>query len=255
MAVGNVITNRKYWAIAITAFILPSLFVFSFLALNKGDFFKIENLEFSLEGPVNQQGYFEAQVKKTQQDFDGLIGSSIWDVSRKNIQEILLAKPWVEGFMLIKHWPSSIEVSIQISPVLFFISHKGKLRPYFANHQQGGEVKDISELNIAPTIEFQTSGNIDEPILRDAATLAQTISSTNLMGHQNIEKIHWSKAKGFRAFLHSPKTEVLLGSADFIGRAERVTQVLEYLQRHQIEARVIDSNFTKKVLVRLRNQL
>ena len=35
-------------------------------------------------------------------------------------------------------------------------------------------------------------------------------------------------------------------------KAQRVSQVLEYMETRQLEARVIDANLSKKVLVRLR---
>jgi cell division protein FtsQ len=37
-------------------------------------------------------------------------------------------------------------------------------------------------------------------------------------------------------------------------KADRVGQVLDYLEKHELDARVIDANLTKKVLVRLRKR-
>ena len=45
---------------------------------------------------------------------------------------------------------------------------------------------------------------------------------------------------------------VNLGDDEVLKKSLRVSQVLNYVDEHQLDARVIDANLSKKVLVRLR---
>jgi cell division protein FtsQ len=47
---------------------------------------------------------------------------------------------------------------------------------------------------------------------------------------------------------------VKLGNENFESKSLRVSQVIDYIENKQIEARVIDANLSQKVLVRLRKE-
>jgi cell division protein FtsQ len=67
-----------------------------------------------------------------------------------------------------------------------------------------------------------------------------------------ISDLHFHPKEGFWVRLVNNKIHVNLGEDGMRMKSRRVSEVLDYINTHNFQARVIDANLSKKVLVRLR---
>lgn len=106
----------------------------------------------------------------------------------------------------------------------------------------------------------------DRPILRGAqfmkepglrARIANQIAELpeeGLFSQKSISEIHFKPKSGFELVLMKHGTRVLVAEDELSQKSSRIEQVLNYLENQRIEGRVIDVRFSKKVVVKPRNQ-
>ena len=82
--------------------------------------------------------------------------------------------------------------------------------------------------------------------------LAQLPQNGSALSVSQIESLEYDEKDGFALNLKVSQVKVQMGSDRIKVKTARVEQVLNYLMSRQMEARVIDANLSKKVLVRLR---
>ena len=79
------------------------------------------------------------------------------------------------------------------------------------------------------------------------------ISKNELFNNKNISELRFREKEGLRVLLNTG-LEVELGKEDILNKSMRVEKVLQYLKSNSITCRAIDASFSKKVVVRLRNE-
>ena len=84
--------------------------------------------------------------------------------------------------------------------------------------------------------------------------LLNQLPSKGLLTPDQISEIQFNDEDGFLITLIKTGQQIRFGTDSFEIKSLRANQVLDYLQSKGLESRVIDLNFSKKVLVRLRNQ-
>jgi hypothetical protein len=255
-----------------------------FQSLVQIGFFHIKPIHFILEGEANQslakesaqdlnqsiskdvtQSFgkistqkvvYESSMDAVYKMFKPLEGVNIWDIQTDAVAKKLWKLPWVKNFSIFKKWPNEIEVRIEVAPVLFIHYNKKQYRLFFEGYKWGGFL-DSKKPELDKPLLVTESKNISDDIVTTTVYLLELLQKQKYLSVKNLEHIFWSPKKGYILQLKQPQTEVLLGFLDDgldESKLNRVTHVLDYLDQHKIEARVIDSNFTKKVVVRLRNQ-
>jgi hypothetical protein len=93
----------------------------------------------------------------------------------------------------------------------------------------------------------------DVQLRRQAVDLMNEIPFEGVFHQGLISEVRFDKHKGFELLLTNGWTRVNMGKEDFSRRVRFIERVLNYLQEHKMQARVIDARFSKKVVVRLRN--
>jgi hypothetical protein len=74
------------------------------------------------------------------------------------------------------------------------------------------------------------------------------------VSQKTVSEIYFDRAKGLVLVLLPDGVEILLGNQDHARRVLRIRRVVEYLQSEDIKGKTIDARFSKKVVVRLRNE-
>ena len=92
----------------------------------------------------------------------------------------------------------------------------------------------------------------ESKVRENAIRLLKSLPSHGSFSSSKISEIGFSSKEGFWTDLLHKELRVKLGSENFESKSIRVSQVLDYIENKQIEARVIDANLSQKVLVRLR---
>ena len=71
------------------------------------------------------------------------------------------------------------------------------------------------------------------------------------MSRTKLSEVSYDRRDGYWIQLIDSNVKIKFGENDFAMKSARVSQVLEYLEKKDLKARVIDANLSKKVLVRL----
>ena len=190
-----------------------------------------------------------SQIHQMTQAYKGL---SLWRVSLVEVQKKLSLYPFIKQVQVQKSWPHSLEISYSL-PSLKAIHQvgAGQFKLLTEDGQWLGPTK-WSKLPRLPWIKGEWINK--RPAMKEGVLgLLRQLPDKGPMSSTQISEIQFNELDGFLLTLVKSAQQIRFGSENFQTKAQRVSQVLEYLQIRGLESRVIDANFSKKVLVRLRN--
>lgn len=231
---------------------IPSLLVAAAYHLEQNGFFNVEKIkiEVSKEMPTHAN-FLPPLQKELTQDLKTFRGHSLWAISIKNLSQVLESKEWIKSYHVRRQWPQTLVVQVEPYEVeLLLMGAKGELLPVI---EQGKVLKPVLAKNspdvvLAPSEEFKKN-----PELRKKAIeVLRELPTAGAFTRQDVSEITIQPKEGFWMTLAKSGAVVKMGDEQIALRAARVAKVVEYLETKQFDARVIDANLSKKVLVRLR---
>jgi cell division protein FtsQ len=234
--------------------ILPAAITGTIWHLQKKGFFNIDNIDVVVENSVNQAAYLQPLVKILDNNLESLRGTSLWNVDIQHVHDTLAQMPWIENISLSRRWPSKLRVTVRAKAVdLVLMTKSGRFMPIAEN----GESLPSIELKQVPDVAILQGENFEtRPELRKrAADLLKEIPAEGAFSKKTISEIHYDDRDGFWLTLVKDGIRVKIGQDQVSLKSARVSHVLEYIESRDLDARVIDANLSKKVLVRLRKRL
>jgi cell division septal protein FtsQ len=179
-------------------------------------------------------------------------GRLVWELPLKQIQEVVSRDKRVKRVAVYREFPSRVRIEIEPhTPLLAYLARDGRIYPV---------ARDATLLpallgHEAPDLPILRGDELrDEPALREIAVeLLSAIPDQGSLAKNVISEIVYSRKDGFKMFISGHGGEVKLGDTDFGPKISRVQKVLSYLDSQNIKSRVIDARFSKKVVVRVRN--
>ena len=232
--------------------VLPAILVATVFHLNKSGFFNIQRVEIILVNPLpGQTQFLKPLVEKLEKDLVQYQGMSLWDIKLKTVSKQLKQLEWIESSSLKRSWPTSLTVRVKPYEVkLLFLGKGGRLVPIIRD----GSFLDAVDAKQAPDVAILDGEVFSKtPELRKkAVAVMEEIPETGGFSKQTISEIRYDQKEGFWMSLIKTGMKVKIGEDQVALKAARVSQVVDYLENHRFDARVIDANLSKKVLVRLR---
>lgn len=180
-----------------------------------------------------------------------LRGHSLWSLDLDGLNAQVAAMNWVNELQVHRRWPDRLEIQIVPKEVKFlFVGKGGQLFPVL----QDGTFLSPVAVDALPDVVLLRGDDFvkNKELLARALKTLDQIPSEGSFSKKSISEIRYDGKSGFWATLMKAGVKVKLGEDQIVLKADRVSQVLDYLEGHQFDARVIDANLTKKVLVRLR---
>jgi cell division protein FtsQ len=236
-------------------FVLLLLLALSLVGLihDKG-FLLVNEIEVGFEDPqLLQSPYWKSLITKIKPQLAYFENKNTWQISLSKIANQLQKETWVKDVSVSRTWPNKIKIKIKNkTPEVLVLDSEGRLHPV----DQAGELLPIMGWN-------ESSG---EPILRGNNFLAKfdlrkkmldffsQLPAEGPFSKKQISDILYNESEGFIATLVWKSLQVKLGFEPSTLVSLRISQVIDYLQTRNINVRVIDANFSKKVLVKMRNQ-
>lgn len=232
--------------------ILPLSLAGSLFYLNKTGFFNIQKVEIVLENPpIGQEQFLKPNVDGLEAKLAKYRGVSLWNIKLKNISKEVSALNWIESLNVKRSWPATLTVYVHPHEVkLLFMSKSGKLVPII----KSGVFLDPVETREAPDVvllEGETFLKKSE-LRKKAVEVIEQIPAEGSFSKKTISEIRHDSKEGFWMTMIKTGIRVKMGEDQMALKAARVSQVVDYLESRQFDARVIDANLSKKVLVRLR---
>ncbi|MDW8190487.1 MAG: hypothetical protein RMK80_05900 [Pseudobdellovibrionaceae bacterium] len=229
---------------------------FSLSFLKEGDFFKISQVDVTFHGGEYLEDLYPGLKAEFEEKTRRWLGKDLWQVDL--FWSGISPEFWMDDVEMRIMWPGRITLKVQVSEVLFIKKEGAKFIPFFSNSEWGPPlgIKNLSEHWTIVEWEQKTDDDDDDD---DQERWIEVVSffKNYLLKHpfsKSVKKIRYDREEGFILELMGGATSVLLGHQLSAERFDRVTQVITFLQLKKLEARVIDAEFDKKVLVKLRNQ-
>lgn len=227
---------------------------YSIYALDQNGFFQIQKINIVFKTQSDQKSYASNYVEKLDEQFQKFQGQSLWSFSLQNISEVLKQQKWIKDFRISRSWPSTIEIDIEAHEISLLLTdtqklNLGLLRPVTVE----GDLLPEIDSRQAPSKALLRGDvflkNIDKR--KQAIALLKSLPAEGKMGVGSLSEINYNSKEGFWISMIQSDLKVKLGEDQFAMKSARVSQVMDYLEKKNLKARVIDANLSKKVLVRL----
>lgn len=231
--------------------LIPASLALSFWLLDRRGFFDLEHIEIILTKNTDQTRFMRPLVLDLDHQLEQLRGHSLWGLNLDEMNAKIAGLNWVSELQVRRHWPDRLEIQIVPKEVKFlFVGKGGQLFPVL---QDGTFLSPVAVESLPDVVllrgdDFVTNKNL----LIKALRALDDIPSEGSFSKKSISEIRYDQKAGFWATLMKAGIQVKLGEDQLVLKSERVAQVIDYLEARSFDARVIDANLTKKVLVRLR---
>jgi len=231
--------------------ILPGALAAALYQLHQNGFFNIDQVEVVIEDIPSQRQFLKPSVLNLEEQLLRFKGESLWEISLRKVSDLIENKEWVRSVHVSRSWPSTLKVTVKAHEVkMLYIGQQQQLYPVV---EDGRLLSPVSS-ELAPDVVLLDGDKFyRRPELRKRAVeVLNEIPSEGAFSRPQISEVRYDQKEGFWFTLVRSGIEVKMGEDQVAIKAARVSQVLDYLQQRQIDARVIDANLSKKVLVRLR---
>ncbi len=187
---------------------------------------------------------------------------NLWWVNVNEIATRIRSLPGVKDVVVERVPPQTLKIMIVPESIRFmYVSRTGKLYPVT---ESSNVLKDFKSKQY-PDVPITRDKNIiqNSKIRAQAVDLVSSLPSRGLFSTSSISELELdarsamkldsenSKRDFWLALIH-PDVKVKMSSQNSSVKAERVERVLDYTLKHNLHARVIDSEYSKKVVVKLR---
>lgn len=234
-------------------FLLVNLVLFGTVAavMYRSGLFKVSNVQLIAAKDSSGRMMFDEYRAGLEHRLAQIKGVNIWEADVGAIAAHAESLSWVRKVAVRRIFPSTIRVEVEPKAIAAVIAtDKGKLLPL------------SNEADLLPPLPAKRFPDVpvirDRKILKDVALRQKTVGilrelpESGLMSRANIAEISADQGKEFWLSLVEDNLKVKIGSTHVPLRAARVEKVLEYLRSNNMQARVIDADFSKKVVVKLR---
>jgi cell division protein FtsQ len=215
---------------------------------------KVNQIEVIMDDvSLNKSPYWNDLLGKIRPRLTEFETKNIWQVPLIKIAGKFQSEAWVNNVTVSREWPQRIRVKVKNKKIkLLLLNSEGRLIPI----DEKGEFLPIIQWSQAPSLPLLRGAVLNSQInlRKKMLDFFDQLPESGLFSTKQISDITYNEVDGFIATLVWKSLQVKLGFEPSTLVSLRISQVLEYLQSRNINVRVIDANFSKKVLVKLRNQ-
>lgn len=242
----KIYTRWIFYSLCLAGLIGIGVYYFPHITL-----FQIQEIPVEIKSSSTHQYFAEQMKDNVKAKLSFLNEQNVWLVSLKKIYEQVSSESWIESINLKRVFPNRLKIDIKSKEIIFvFVNQKNEFIPIL----EDGLTVPAQAANLLPDVPvLRIKKNIfNEETLKKITALMKLIPRENFFSLSNIKEVNWSDDEGLSLSLLKPDAEIIFGSEEIDKRSKRVQNVLSYLDTQSQKARVIDSRFSKKVLVRLR---
>lgn len=218
---------------------------------NKNHIFTVNKIEVVTKNSDLPE-HFLIYLNQLQDDLSMFEGEDLWKIEMDKISEILSKHQWISEYRIYRRFPQTLRIEYEITKSMaLFLNSKGKL---FVINEKSQVLPPI-EIKKAPLLPVIQETKIlkDELLRKRVVDVLKQIPQEGSLTLRSISEV--SLGKNNELFLKhlGSKSLIKIGSSDLDIKSARVAKVLDYLDNNNLQWRVIDADFSKKVLVKLRN--
>jgi cell division septal protein FtsQ len=215
-------------------------------------FFVLRETQIAVEGETWHPQLLEQHKKKWLVRMLAHQNKNLWQVPLQRIDQELRSEPEVAEVVLSRTWPSKVQISIKLKPVvLVFFDGKKTVLPISTS----ADVLRAIDISLAPDVPFVRNRKILKNDVQRKKMIEHYLSIPHqgVISKSEIAEVDWSEEQGLSIEMADVyEGKIFLGHQEVPIKCKRVANVLKYLESQNQKWRVIDASFAKKVLVRLR---
>lgn len=237
--------------IFIVLIVLPLLIVIPVRSLDQQGYFKLKNIQLVLVDQSVNKNYYNTLAKQTEQQLSVFLSKSLFEVDLGKMANIISNEKWIEDFEIQREWPDSIKVKVNANElVMLYWNEKNDIYPIFSNNEM---LDKLSKKDLPDAIHtYDRKIANQKELRRKVIDVIQKLPEKGPLNPKMIAEVGYDSKAGYWFQLIKKDLLVKMGEEKMELKSERVSNVIEYLETKQIDARVIDANLSQKVLVRLR---
>lgn len=230
------------------------LFVVTFYQMERQGFFDIQEVSISIKTTDSQKSYVKAYIEDLDAKLNKNRGTSLLRVSIGAISDQLKVQRWIKEYRISREWPSKLTVTIEPQRVALLLANNKSLSEGIVTPvSESGELLPKLDTRYVPAAPI-LRGDIFKKDLekrKKAIELSRSLPAKGKLNSDLLSEIGYDQ-DGYWIQTINSDMKIKFGEDQFVKKSARVSQVLEYLEKKDLNARVIDANLSKKVLVRLR---
>lgn len=220
----------------------------SVLVAIKNGAFRVHEIQIISSKPTEFLDYIGA-LQMRLQAYQGL---NLWEVDLDRVEEIIKSETWIQDAHVYRHYPQSLRVEISPKqPVGLLLTKQGRMHMISAD----STVMPTITVTRAPKLPvIQDARLLQNKNLRDkVVNVLRELPAEGRFSRETVGGVSISRDGDIVLEHLTLKTAIKLGDEGIAVKSARVARVLEYLEHNNLNSRVIDADFSKKVLVKLRN--
>ncbi len=211
--------------------------------------FQVSEVELELMAPSSM--YWSERIK----DLRGLMipfqKKNIWSVRLNRVKTILRRENWIKEIRLVRNFPN--RVRIQVTPysvVAVYVNSKGISVP-LAENSAWLPRANLTHAPVAPVIR---TGKLfkDSRLKIKVSKILSALPVDGRLSLESIDEVDIDKKNEVWLSLMKDRHRIHISDQQLQIKLARIEKVLNYLDSEKISDRVIDAEFTQKVLVRPR---
>jgi cell division septal protein FtsQ len=207
------------------------------------DLLKVQNIV--IEGASKTT---EARIRE---HLDVKTGDPFWRIPVEKEAAVIKQDGWVESVELRRRFPGTIVVNVtERKPIAVTSNLKGRFEYVDENNNviDRAQPDQISDYPVLAGAEFEN----DRDLRGQALALLKSLPDDGDLSKNEISEIQFHDEHGFQMTLSKTRTVIDLGRENIPLHLDRARRVVQYLQQHNINASHVDSDYAKKVLVKVR---
>lgn len=243
--------KKKILQVFIILIIFPLLVFIPLRSLDQQGYFRLKTIELVLLDLDDNPNYFQSLAKKTEERLGVFKEKSLFDVDLNKMAELIASEKWISNFEIQREWPDSIKVKINANElVMLYWNEKNEVYPIFSNNEMLDKVSKKEMPDVIHTFDKKIANQ--KELRKKVIDVIQKLPEKGPLSAKQIAEVGFDPKEGYWFQLIKKDLLIKMGEEKMELKSERVSNVIEYLETKQIDARVIDANLSQKVLVRLR---
>ncbi len=217
--------------------------------------FNVEALDISWtpqaqEYCLEQRLLCEVLKKDLNDKLTSVIDKKVWQIELTSLRADLMKNNWFKMVAISRLFPNKLSLALDIEAPIALLTNNLEI---FAVSESGALLAPMKStyLPVLPILKGENFFRNLE-LRKSAVSLLKDLAINSEFSPKTIAEMTYSKEENFNLLI-LPSKSIVKMSADHVAiKASRIAQVIEYLNSNQMNSRVIDARFSKKVLVRLR---
>lgn len=215
------------------------------------DFFSIASV--SVEESPESEGpeVFQNLNAKAHDELKPFLKQNLWWVDVSEVGDRISKLPGVKSVVVERVPPKNLRVVVTPESIrLVYVNPKGQLLPI----TESTKILSPFHSKIYPDAPITREKRIinNSKLRAQAIDLVSNLPKVGLLSRHSVAEIEIDSKEDFWMSVIQPDVKIKMNPKDAALKVERIERVLDYTRKHNLHARVIDAEYSKKVVVKLR---